>query len=167
MTKKEVTELDDTDRNPDPLSGESGAHPAGVTAGAVTGVAVGAAFGSLAGPLGTALGAAVGTVAGALAGRDVAEDFNPTVETDYWRERYVSRPYVRPGDAYELYEPAYRRGWEAYRERRDGTFDDVESDLKHAWERSESAEALPWDRAREASRDAWQRMADSQHDPGL
>src|SRR6185312_13744875 len=124
------------DANRDPLSGAPGAHPVGVGAGAATAGATGAAVGAVVGgPAGAVVGAAVGAVAGGLAGKGTAEAVNPTVEDAYWRDNYKTRPYIS-GEAYDVYQPAYRHGWES-RERYEGKdFDAVEPDLKRDWEKT-------------------------------
>src|SRR5436305_4404539 len=91
--------------NRDPLSGEKGAHPVGTGVGAAAaGAAAGAAGGMMAGPAGAAVGAVLGAVAGGLAGKGVAESIDPTVETEYWRNNYKSRPYYESGHEFEHYE---------------------------------------------------------------
>jgi hypothetical protein len=98
----------------------------------------------------------VGVGVGAASG--VAEAINPTFENDYWRESYAIRNYVREGESYETFAPAYRYGWEAYSRYPGKRFDDVESALRSGWERTEWNAALAWERAREAARDAWRRV---------
>jgi hypothetical protein len=156
MARKKKVE--NKDENRDPVSGAQGAHPVGVGVGATGGAATGAAVGSVAGPVGTAVGAVVGGVAGGLAGKGIAEAINPTLEDEYWRENYKSRPYVDAGEDYETYAPAYRYGWESYGRHRGSHFDEVEGDLRGDWERSEWNAGLPWDRAKHATRDAWHRV---------
>jgi hypothetical protein len=146
------------DENRDPITGAKGAHPVGVGVGAAGGAATGAAVGSVAGPLGTAAGAVVGGVAGGLAGKGVAERVNPTIEDEYWRENYNTRPYVTRGEDYETYAPAYRYGWESHAHYGGRKFDEVEPDLRRGWERSEWNEGLSWEKAKQATRDAWHRV---------
>ena len=68
MTKKTVRKTGDA--NPDPITGEKGAHPIGVGIGtAAGGAAAGAAAGMAAGPVGAVAGAVVGGIAGGLAGK--------------------------------------------------------------------------------------------------
>jgi hypothetical protein len=74
----------------------------------------------------------IGGVGGAL-----AEAIHPTFEDDYWRETYASRNYVREGEDYETFAPAFRYGWESY--------------ARYPRKRFE-------ERAREAARDAWRRI---------
>jgi hypothetical protein len=102
------------------------------------------------------VGAIAGGLAGGLAGKGVAESINPTVEDEYWRENYASRPYVQAGEDYETYAPAYRYGWESYVPGQ--PIDDLEPELRQGWEKSEWAEELSWEKAKEAVRDAWHRI---------
>lgn len=139
-----------------PATGAHHGHPVGTGVGVATGAATGAAIGSVAGPVGTAVGGLVGAVAGGVAGEGVAEIVNPTVEDDYWRRNYASRPYVSPGDSYETYRPAYEYGWESYRRYRGRRFDEVETELRRQWERTDRE--MSWGVARGATRDAWQRV---------
>lgn len=157
---------DDPKRNPDPITKAPGSHPVGTGIGAAAGgaagiggaIAAGAAMGTVAGPVGTAVGAAVGAVAGGLIGKGVAEGVNPTLEDEYWRDNYVTRPYVKRGAGYEEYAPAYRLGWES-RSRMSGKhFDEVEDDLARDWDRAKGKSQLKWDQAKQATRDAWERV---------
>ena len=91
-------------------------------------------------------------------GTSVAEEIHPTFEDDYWRESYASRNYVREGEDYETFAPAYRYGWESYFRFPRKRFEEVEAALRHGWERSEWKAHLAWERAREAARDAWRRI---------
>lgn len=153
-------------RNEDPITGEPGAHPVGTGVGAtIGGAAAGAAGGAVAGPVGAIVGAAVGAVAGGYGGKAVAENIDPTVESAYWRDNYRTRSYYDPDIDYEVYEPAYRTGWEAYDP--SATFEEREADLRSRWESENRDSGLGWDRAREAMRDSWSRVGDqyySKHD---
>jgi hypothetical protein len=155
---KDVKDAEEVDTNPDPITGAPGAHPVGVGVGATGGAATGAAVGSVGGPIGTAVGAVVGGVVGGLAGKAAAEAINPTVEEEYWRTNYSSRPYVETGSSYDTYRPAYQYGWESYTKYGGRKFDEVEPDLRRDWERSDRSRNLSWDRAKEATRDAWHRV---------
>jgi hypothetical protein len=130
----------------------------GVGAGAAGGATAGAAVGSIAGPLGIAAGAVVGGTAGGLAGKAAAEAVNPTLEDKYWRSNYASRPYVKAGDSYDLYGPAYHYGWESYGRHEGVSFDDAETDLRRGWEAREGVAGQSWERAKHAVRDAWHRV---------
>jgi hypothetical protein len=151
------------DANRDPLTGTPGAHPVGVGAGAagggVAGAAVGAAVG---GPLGAVGGAVVGAVAGGIAGKGAAEAVNPTAEDAYWREHFITTPYHVSGEAYDVYQPAYRHGWESYSRHNTSnhkhSFDEVEPEVRRDWENSPHAKHLTWERAKLAARDAWHRI---------
>jgi phage tail tape-measure protein len=146
------------DANRDPITGAPGAHPVGVGVGASGGGAAGAAIGSMAGPVGTVVGAVVGAVAGGLAGKAGAEQVNPTAEDAYWRENYKNRPYVRQGDDYDKYQPAYRHGWEARSRHAGKAFDEVETQLESDWRARRGTSPLEWSEARQAARDAWERQ---------
>jgi hypothetical protein len=147
------------DANPDPISGEPGAHPVGTGVGAaITGAAAGVAGGALAGPIGAAAGAVVGAIAGGLAGKAVEETFDPTAEDAYWKANFHQRPYVDKGGDYETYRPAYQYGWEARRRHADRRFEDVEPELATGWPNAKTKSKLDWDKARQAARDAWDRV---------
>jgi len=147
------------DENRDPLTGTPGAHPVGVGTGALGGAAAGAGIGTVVGgPVGAIVGGAVGAVAGGLAGKEAAEAANPTVEDAYWRENFRTRPYVLVVDSYEVYQPAYRYGWESYNSNLGRTFEEVEPELERSWEKTPHASSLSWEKARNAARDAWHKI---------
>jgi hypothetical protein len=97
-------------------------------------------------------------VAGGLAGKAAAEQVDPTAEDAYWRENYRTRPYVRPNAEYDMYQPAYRYGWESRTRYLDRTFDEVESDLGREWPAKRGTSKLYWQQSRSAARDAWHRV---------
>jgi hypothetical protein len=107
--------------------------------------------------VGTVVGGAVGAVVGGLAGKAVAEGIDPTVEDAYWRDTYVSRPYVRSGSAYDDYQPAYRYGWESVSRYPNKSFDDMESEMGREWSSTQADSSLTWNEAKLATRDAWER----------
>jgi len=146
------------ERNPDPITGAPGSHPVGTGAGAATGGAAGAAIGAVGGPAGAMIGGAIGAVAGGFAGKAIAEQIDPTVETAHWREHYAERDYVRAGEPYEMYEPAYRYGWEARGRYPERSWEQVEPELGSEWNAYRGKSSLGWDRAKHASRDAWHRI---------
>jgi hypothetical protein len=160
-TNKPRTDADTKPRkdNPDPITGAPGSHPVGTGIGAAGGGAAGAAIGAVAGPpgalAGAVIGATVGAVAGGYAGKGVAEAINPTAEDAYWRENYRNRPYVREGEEYDTYRPAYQHGWEARSKHEGRQFDEVEADLQRDWEQRQST--MAWTQAREPVRDAYSR----------
>lgn len=152
---------DANDANPDPITGQPGAHPVGTGVGAAGAGAVGAVVGGIVGgPIGAAVGTVIGAVAGGLAGKSAAERVNPTVEEEYWRSNYASRPYVEPERSYEDYHPAYRTGYEGYRRYGDAgkTYDEVEPDLRNEYETQHRGAGLAWEKAKHATKDAWERL---------
>jgi hypothetical protein len=154
--------------NPDPITGEPGAHLIGTGIGAAFGgVALGAGLGAAgstaaaAAALGAAAGPAgvvVGAVAGGLIGKEVAESADPTIEDKYWQENYQTRPYVDKGTPYDVYRPAYRYGWEARKQNAGKGFEEVEPGLQTGWETARDRSSLNWDKAKHAVRDAWDRI---------
>lgn len=148
--------------NRDPITGAPGAHPVGTGLGAAAGgMAAGAAAGSVAGPVGTAAGAAVGAIVGGLAGKGIAEKIDPTIEEAYWRENYVSRPYVTKGASFDDYGPAYMYGVDNYSRYHGRKWEDVEPELGRDWQRAKGKSRLAWDEAKLAARDSWQRVSDT------
>lgn len=148
------------DSNPDPITGAPGAHPIGVGAGAAAAGAAGAAIGAVGGPVGIVAGAAVGAVAGGLAGKSVAESIDPTNEDGYWQANHAGQPYAIHG-SYERYSQAYRTGYEGVGTHGlDKNYDDIEGDLKSAYEKSKESAGVTWDRARHAVRAAFERTRD-------
>lgn len=141
--------------NRDPITGAKGAHPLGTGVGAAGGAATGAVIGSVAGPVGTVVGAVVGGVAGGLAGKGVAEVIDPTMQDDYWRNNYKSRPYVDATKSYDHYNDAYRYGWESRGKHSDRKWDEVESDLGNNWDQARGKSTMAWNDAKQATRDAW------------
>ena len=161
MSKHTIEINSNTHAHRDPITGEPGSHPVGTGVGAAAGGAAGALVGSLGGPVGTIVGATVGAVLGGLGGKDFAEVIDATVEDDYWRKNYLSRAYVRQGDVFDDYGPAYRFGVDSYGRYKGRTFDQSEAELMGEWEHNRGSSSLAWDRARHASRDSWQRVSDS------
>lgn len=162
MTTLDQDLKNDTHANRDPITGAPGAHPVGTGVGAAAGgMAAGALAGTVVGPVGTMVGAAVGAVIGGLAGKGVAEVIDPTADEAYWRENYASRSYVKQGENFDDYGPAYRFGSDSYARANGRTFDQLEPDLERGWEDNKGSSSLTWDRARLASRDSWQRVSDS------
>ncbi|MFD1709335.1 hypothetical protein FVQ98_07585 [Ottowia sp. GY511] len=147
------------DLNPDPITGEPGAHPVGTGLGALAGgAAAGAAVGTVAGPIGTAVGAAVGAVVGGLAGKAVAEGFDPTVEHAYWKEEHARQPYYVDGYTYEEdYRPAYDLGLRDVDKHRGRSYDEVQETLAEDWDAYRGKSRLTWAEASPAARAAWER----------
>jgi hypothetical protein len=168
QTRTPAAKTNDPAANPDPITKTPGAHPVGAGIGAAAGgaagiggaVAAGAAMGSLGGPVGTAVGAVVGGVAGGLIGKGVAERLNPSVEHEYWRNNYASRPYATAGAKDEEYGPAYQYGWESRARHSDRRFDEVEGSLGSGWDSVRGKSKLTWAQAKPAARDAWDRIGE-------
>jgi len=87
-------------------------------------------------------------------------------ERDYWREQYASRPYYSEQITFEEYEPAYRYGYESYRNHPDHNWDDSMDDLESGWEKFKDKSSLTWEKAKHAIKDAWDRMAGRESGPG-
>ena len=149
------------DSNPDPITGEPGAHPVGTGVGAASAGAAGAAIGAVAGPIGVVAGTVIGAVAGGLAGKGVAESIDPTNEDGYWQANHHSQPYALHG-SYERFSPAYRTGYEGVvRHGADKDYADVEDDLKSTYEQGRDKAGVSWDNAKHAVRAAYDRARDS------
>ncbi len=131
------------DRNEDPITGEPGAHPVGTGwVRLLVALQLGRWPCAVGGPVGAAVGAVVGGIAGGLGGKAIAEGIDPTLETDYWRSNYSSRPYAQTGMKYDEFEPAYRTGWESYDA--NSKFEDRENDLQRKWEATKGKSKLTW-----------------------
>lgn len=150
------------DSNPDPLTGEPGAHPVGVAGGGAGGALAGAAIGgAVGGPVGALVGGAIGAVAGGAAGKGAAEAVNPTEEDTYWRTEHTKRPYFRKDADYDtVYHPAYKYGWESasnpnYTGR---SFDQAEPDLQKNWNTYRGAAQTEWRDVKDATRDSYERI---------
>ena len=159
MAKRNKDIVKDDPANRDPITKAPGAHPVGVGAGAAGAGAAGAAIGgAVGGPIGAVVGAAVGAVAGGLGGKAAAESVNPTIEDSFWRENYGGRPYIKAGESYETYKPAYQYGWQARMMHGDRKWTEVERDLERGWAESRGNSKLEWADAKHATRDAWDRI---------
>ncbi len=149
--------------NRDPITGEPGMQAIGTGVGAAVGggaaaagvMAAAAATGAAGGPVGAVIGAAVGAVIGADVGKAVGEKINPT-QLVWWQENYKTRPYVKSGQDYSTYEPAYRSGIEAARDSKGKGFNDLEPSIKNNWNLSRGDSQLEWDQARPAVEDAFE-----------
>jgi hypothetical protein len=148
----------DEERDVEPLTNSTLAHPAGIGMGATAGALAGAAAGSAAGPVGTAAGAVIGAVAGGAAGHAAAAAISPSEEELYWSENHPSQIYADSNDDFEDFRPAYRLGIEGPNRYRDG-FEAAEPSLRSDWEEIKQNSALDWTRARPAIRAAWERVA--------
>jgi hypothetical protein len=157
-TRDDYSDREARDANRDPITGEPGAHPVGVGVGAASAGAAGAAIGAVAGPIGGVVGGVVGAVAGGAMGKGVAEAIDPTVESDYWRTHHSGEPYYNSSVPYEDYEPAYRLGYESYGRADGRTLDEIDDELRAAWEKRDAPSRLDWESARPAVHAAWNRV---------
>jgi len=135
--------------------------PLNIGAGAMLGGAAGAAMGTaMTGPIGgmTGSGLAAGALVGGLVGMDARRKIDPTEQDAYWREQHPSESYA-VGEPYEIYEPAYRAGYEGYDRHSGQKFEDVEEDIREKYHSHKAG--LPWEKARPAAHAAWAR-AESQ-----
>ena len=146
--------------NPDPITGAPESHPVSTAVGSASGAGAGAVAGAVVGgPVGAAVGAVAGAVIGAAGGHVVGEALDPTVETNYWRENYKTRPYYKEGRTFGDYEAAYRYGWENAVTRKDMTFEEAEkAHLAKGWATARGETRHAWEEVRDASRDAWARV---------
>jgi hypothetical protein len=146
------------DRNADPITDAAGAHPVEVGVGAALGgAAAGLAAGLAAGPVGAVIGAVVGGVAGGYGGKAIGEEIDPTTEDPWLRESFKQKDYVREGDTFDTYVPAYRYGGAAECRLQGRKFEESEADLRDGWLKHPANANLPWDHARPAIRDSYDR----------
>lgn len=148
------------ERNTDPLSGASGAHPIETGVGAaVGGAATGLAIGVLGGPVGAVIGGTIGgAVAGGLAGKGVGELIDPTLEDTWVREYHATQTDHQEGVTPEHYRPAYRYGLASYSRYGGKKFEDVEPEMRSGWEEGRGTSTMGWDEARPAAWHAYQRL---------
>ena len=88
----------------------------------------------------------------------MAENIDPTVEANYWRDFYAEQPYYSESYSYEDYEPAYRSGWESFDSTSQLDWKERESLAKERWESEGGATTMQWDQARLAAEDAYGRI---------
>jgi len=157
---------EERDMNPDPITGEPGAHPVGTGVGATGGAVAGATMGVIGGPIGVAVGGVIGAVVGGLAGKAAAEAVNPTAEAAHWRENYDKEPYYESGKSFDDYAPAYEHGLSG-RTRYEDDWDTAEPRLASDWESSRGSSSLDWQKAKPASRAAWDRAGMLQAGSGI
>ena len=85
-----------------------------------------------------------------------AQAIDPTAEVAYWRENFVTRPYVPVGATFEDYGPAYRYGVDRYIRYEGTTFEQAEPHLMRDWRGAKGQSRLTWEIAKSATRDSWQ-----------
>ena len=161
MSLETTSNIPGSDSNPDPITGEPGAHPVGTGVGAAGAGAAGAAIGAVAGPIGVVAGTVVGAVVGGLAGKGVAESMDPTNEAGYWQANHSHQHFASFG-SFERYSPAYRTGYEgAARHDADKSYGDVEDDLKSSYESTRDKAGVSWENAKHAVRAAYDRVREN------
>jgi hypothetical protein len=147
------------DSNPDPITGEPGAHPVGVAGGGTGGALAGAAIGgAVGGPVGALVGGAIGAVGGGFAGKAAAETVDPTQEDAHWRAEHPKRAWGKD-KPYEHYEPAYRYGWESAANPDYATrdFATAEPHLSRDWSTRRGNSTSNWEEVKDATREAYER----------
>jgi len=145
------------ERNADPITNAPGSHPIETGIGAaLAGAAGGMAAGVVAGPVAAAIGVAAGAVAGGYAGKGIGEMIDPTTEDNWLRDHFESRPYVRKGDRFDDFRPAYRYGALAEAKYGDAGIDLMDQQLQRDWEASKE-HTMPWTTAKAAVKDAYDR----------
>jgi hypothetical protein len=143
------------DFNLDPITNEPGSHPIETGIGAaVAGAASGIAAGAMGGPVAAAVGVAVGAVAGGYAGKGVGEMIDPTEHDDWLRNNFDYRPYVKKGDTFDTFKPAYRFGGRAEAKYGDSGLDLTDKELQKEWE---AENKMPWTKACDAVKDGYDR----------
>ena len=146
------------DRNADPITNAAGAHPIETGVGAALGgAAAGMAAGLVAGPVGAVIGAVIGGVAGGYAGKGVGEVIDPTVDYRWLEENFAGRSYVKKGEKFDHYVPAYRYGGQAETKFAGKPFEEIEPEIKPEWDNVRGESNMKWDRARHAVKDAYER----------
>jgi hypothetical protein len=73
----------------------------------------------------------------------------------YWSQRFVTEPYVREGDEFADFEPAYRFGY--FLRNRIADFHGCEAACEKLWNETKEAGSMAWERVRLAVRSAWYR----------
>jgi hypothetical protein len=71
----------------------------------------------------------------------------------FWRDRFPTEPYVKEGDTFDDYEPAFRYGSSLRGEFTD--FDANEERIRERWEKEKGKSRLDWSRARGPVKIAW------------
>ena len=81
---------------------------------------------------------------------------DPTIDDNWLRDNFESRPYVRKGETFDTYQPAYRYGGEAEYKYPTEEFDVIEDRLASEWNAA-AKPAMPWTQARAHVKDAYDR----------
>ena len=78
-----------------------------------------------------------------------------TTEEAYWRNNYTTRPYIGTNQDFAYWSPGYRYGYDSAMKYPGKTWNDVEADLRSAWDRVEYRGQRTWEQIKDAVRDAW------------
>jgi hypothetical protein len=65
---------------------------------------------------------------------------------------------VDKASPYDIYQPAYRIGYEGYGRYTGKSYEEVETDLQRDYEKMRGKAGLEWNKAKHATRDAWLRL---------
>jgi len=154
-------------RNPDPITKAPGAHPIETGVGAALGgAAAGMAAGVAAGPVGAVVGAVAGAVAGGYGGKAFGEWIDPTTDDAWLKENFQSRPYVKKGETFDTYTPAYRYGGQAEAQHQGRSFNEIENNVRTDYEKTPAAQSMDWNRAKPAVQDAYDRTCQIRKERG-
>jgi hypothetical protein len=63
---------------------------------------------------------------------------------------------------YDIYQSAYRTGYEGYGLYAGKSYEEVETALRRDYEKTRRTSGLDWNKAKHATRDAWLRLEDRQ-----
>ena len=159
------------DRVPDDIPShtheEDTGEKIGEGVGGVSGAIAGAAIGTVGGPLGVVIGGIAGAVGGWWAGREIgetADGYDEESDREY-RQRFEKTPIERRGrfQTYEQARPLYQLGHLAASnpEYAGRSFEDVEPDLQHGWDRDIEARFGAWNAVRDTVRTAYVSRAGS------
>jgi hypothetical protein len=88
------------------------------------------------------------------------EPLEALAHEEYWRESYAAEPYAKPDVGYDYYATGYKTGWEGRARHADKRFEDVEDELRRAYEDSRTGDQPGWEEGRLAALAAWKRIDD-------
>ena len=144
--------------NPDPITGEAGAHPIEVGAGtALGGAAAGFVAGMAAGPIGAVIGVVAGGIAGGLGGKAVGEAIDPTV-IDGWANEYFDTSKVHVPEKRDMLRPAYTFGVHAAYRNPTKSFGEIEKQLSGEWVSNGPSTDRTWTEVRESVKAGYDRV---------
>ena len=141
---------------------EAGAHTVGAGLGALgaglAGAAIGGAIGGPIGaPIGAVIGAIVGGLGGGLTGKEIVEAIAPDDDETLLQANLRKAPYFQDGYDLSDYAPAYKVGFEGFRQSTHSGcgFNEMETDLRCDYEQTRGVSRLDWEDAKAAVHDAW------------